>query len=368
MKIYKNANLKKITSFKLGGTSEYFAYARSTRDLIQLLSWAKKNNLLFLIVGDTSNLIFSNKKFLGIIIQIKFKYKKILKEDEKYVFIDVQAGLNWDKFVEFTVQKKYWGIENLSLIPGTVGATPVQNVGAYGQEVKNVIDKVYVYDFLKEKFKYLSNKNCKFSRRKSIFNSKKLNNLIIISVVFKLSKKNNPILTRKDLILKLSTKNFKKINQKLIRNAVINLRTSGKKLAMKKDGYTVGSFFAPAIIFKKNFFYTFIKVLINLGFLPASKIFLCRILFSNNDYFKLPMNIIFNSIIYSKFETKNFKMYKNNPSTLIHNGNGDSEELFTFIKSISKYIYKMSGLICFIEPKLIGFDKSGLKYIKLNNN
>lgn len=236
MNIKKNFSLSLYNSFRVNHNSSYFIEIESENKLLKFLEDEKYLNEDKLILGGGSNILFS-KDFDGVILFNKIKGIKILKEDDNHVYIRVGSGENWDQFVSFCVQKKYFGIENLSLIPGSVGAAPIQNIGAYGVEVKSFIENVkgiFIDNLKEEKF---DNKSCLFEYRNSIFKKKLKNKFFITSVDFKLNKKENFNLSYKDL--KGLDKHNLSIN--MLRNKIIKIRNS--KLPNPDEVGNAGSFF-----------------------------------------------------------------------------------------------------------------------------
>lgn len=236
MNIKKNFSLSLYNSFRVNHNSSYFIEIESENKLLKFLEDEKYLNEDKLILGGGSNILFS-KDFDGVILFNKIKGIKILKEDDNHVYIRVGSGENWDQFVSFCVQKKYFGIENLSLIPGSVGAAPIQNIGAYGVEVKSFIENVkgiFIDNLKEEKF---DNKSCLFEYRNSIFKKKLKNKFFITSVDFKLNKKENFNLSYKDL--KGLDKHNLSIN--MLRDKIIKIRNS--KLPNPDEVGNAGSFF-----------------------------------------------------------------------------------------------------------------------------
>lgn len=140
----ENVLLKEYTTMKTGGYARYFFYAKKTEDIKSAVVFAKEKKIPIFILGGGSNTIFSDKGFKGVVIKMEIDGVSFEEIDDKKVRVIAGAGVEWDKLVEETVNKNLYGLENLSLIPGTVGAAPVQNIGAYGVEVGDVIEWVEV--------------------------------------------------------------------------------------------------------------------------------------------------------------------------------------------------------------------------------
>jgi UDP-N-acetylmuramate dehydrogenase len=203
-------------------------------------SWKEEK---LLILGQGSNILFTGD-FDGLVIQPQVPGIFIIKEDRQNVWIEAGAGETWDDLVQFTVDYGFGGIENLSLIPGNVGAAPVQNIGAYGQEAGNVIEKVKGFDLQNGEIVEFSLAECEFGYRSSIFKSRLKNRIIITSVVFKLEKFPEFILGYGDVEKKASEKG--EISLATIREAIVEIRRS--KLPDVTELGNAGSFFKNPVV------------------------------------------------------------------------------------------------------------------------
>lgn len=243
MKIARNYSLKDNNTFLLDIYSKYFTSPKSPEELTQILESGILQENSVLIIGEGSNLLFTSN-YDGLIIKPKMLGIEIIEENIENVRVKVGAGEIWDNFVTWSVDRGFWGIENLSLIPGTVGSAPIQNIGAYGVEVKDTILKVEGIDTFNKVPKELTNEDCEFGYRTSIFKTDLKNQFIVSSVSFNLSKKENPLLEYRPL--KETFKQFKKPNLKKIRDAVISIRR--KKLPEINEIGSAGSFFKNPVI------------------------------------------------------------------------------------------------------------------------
>lgn len=241
MNILKNSSLHKLNSFGVKHKSKYLIEIKRKDDISSIISSKKLRNEKKIIVGGGSNILFT-KDFDGIVLLNKILGIDILDEDKDFIKIRVGSGENWDEFVSYCVENNYYGIENLSLIPGSVGAAPIQNIGAYGVEIKDFIDNVIGYDLEERKEKTYNREFCYFEYRNSIFKKEKKNKFFITHVDFILNKKPNYILNYKDL------NNLDKdtISLKSLRDKVIEIRNS--KLPNPNKLGNAGSFFKNPII------------------------------------------------------------------------------------------------------------------------
>ena len=241
MTIQENVSLSQYTTFKIGGPAKFFCLINSENELIEAIDFARQKNVPVFVIGGGSNLLVSDTGFSGLVI--KFDKKGFLMNDGT---ITAYAGEDWDNFVEETLRHGYCGLENLSAIPGTVGASPVQNIGAYGVEVSEFIESVFVYDLKNGKFQNLTKTECQFSYRDSIFKQQK-GRFIILKVTFRLKKDGVVNTEYKDLSDYFNKLNLERVpTPSEVRKAVIEIRHS--KLPDWQKWGTAGSFFKNPII------------------------------------------------------------------------------------------------------------------------
>lgn len=246
MDIHTNISLKNFTTMRLGGNARFMAEARTPDDIATIYKNAKKQGLPIFPIGEGSNVIASDKGFDGVIIHIKIPGFQIVSEDINSVVIKIGAGEKLDDIIAKTVKMRLSGLEAMSNIPGTVGAAPIQNVGAYGQEIADTFISLEAFDTRKASFVTLSRDDCKFGYRNSIFRSTDKNRYIVCSITLKLSK-NQPQPPFYDALQKYLEEN--KVNivtVDTIRQAIIAIRLD--KLPDPKTLPNSGSFFKNAIV------------------------------------------------------------------------------------------------------------------------
>jgi len=225
-----------------------FFTIRKKADIIEHLNELPPCEIL--VLGAGSNILFT-KSFKGCVIKNEIMGTEIIDEDNKSVKIRVGAGEDWNGFVNFAIDNNLAGIENLILIPGTVGASPVQNSGAYGQEVKDTILSVEAFDLQNLKEFSISNSDCKFSYRNSIFKQEIKNKMIITSVIFELKKTFTPNLTFDAITKLLLEKKIINPSMRQLANTIIEIRN--KKLPDYKVLSNCGSFFTNPYLNKNQF-------------------------------------------------------------------------------------------------------------------
>lgn len=248
VEVYKNYSLKNLNSFNVDVQADYYAAPKSIGQIQELIKEEQYKNVSRLVLGGGSNMLFT-RNFRGIVIHPQIKGISIEEETEDYVNLKVGAGENWDYFVEWAVNRDFAGIENLSLIPGNVGASPVQNIGAYGVEAKDYILKVDAVDLQYGTNRVFTNTDCDFAYRNSIFKNKLKDRYLISYVYFRLSKKPRFLLEYGKI--KDELKKFDVINLKTIRQSIINIREA--KLPDPTETPNAGSFFKNPVVSQQKF-------------------------------------------------------------------------------------------------------------------
>jgi UDP-N-acetylmuramate dehydrogenase len=250
MKLQQHVNLKPYNTFGITASAEYFAEIFSVDDLLQIINNKTLQHLPKLILGGGSNLLFT-KDFNGLIIKNSIKGIEKIKEDEQHVFIKAFAGEVWHDLVQYAIAHNYGGMENLSLIPGQVGAAPMQNIGAYGVELESVFDSLEAIDLQNGTTQIFTKEACGFGYRESIFKKEAKGKYCIVSVTFRLNKK--PVFNTSYGAIQdtLQQMGVAELNVKTISDAVIHIRTS--KLPDPKVLGNAGSFFKNPEIAKEQF-------------------------------------------------------------------------------------------------------------------
>jgi len=236
-------SLKNHNTFGVDANARFFVSCNSENEIVDFLSIHNKQELPLMILGGGSNILFTTD-FEGYIVHPNIKGIQVVHETDKEIIIKVGAGEDWDELVNYCVENGWGGIENLSLIPGNVGTCPIQNIGAYGVEVKDVITDVEAINIESLKKQVFKNEECEFGYRDSIFKRKLKGKQIITYVSFKLKKQPDFKLDYGNL--KEHLKQYKEINLTNIRKSVIEIRES--KLPKPEELGNAGSFFKNPIV------------------------------------------------------------------------------------------------------------------------
>ncbi len=249
MKVKLDYNLSKLNTFGISAKAEFFAEIHSELDIKEIFGTQEFKNNKKLFLGGGSNVLFT-KDFDGLVVLNKLKGIETLREDAESVLIKCMGGEIWHDLVVFSTERGLWGIENLSLIPGTVGAAPMQNIGAYGAELKDVLENVEAYSLESGVKRVFKTEECELGYRDSIFKNELKDKYFITAITLKLSKKEKKNITYKALYEYLEKNKIEVKNSKDISNAVATIRRS--KLPDPAIIPNAGSFFKNVFVESKE--------------------------------------------------------------------------------------------------------------------
>ena len=332
--IINNYSLKNHNTFGIDVKAKYFSTFNSVNKLKEILEINLHEKEKFFILGSGSNILLT-KDYDGFILHNKIEGISILKDNKNEILVEVGSGVVWHDFVMWSVNQKLSGIENLALIPGTVGASPVQNIGAYGMEVKDTITKVHTLEIKNKKIRIFSNKDCEFSYRNSIFKKEEERKFIITKVEFKLSKEHLNKTSYGEIEEEL--KNLKlKVAPASIARAVIKVRN--RKLPNPKVLGNSGSFFKNPII-KTSEFNTLKKEFPKMVGYTIS-----------NSQTKVAAGWLIDNAGLKGYRKADAGVHKNQALVLVNYGNASGTEIMNLAKEIQQKIKVKYGII--IEPEV----------------
>ncbi len=244
--IREQVELAPLTTIQIGGPARFFAAARSRPHLVALIDWARRHDHNFFILGGGSNLLFDDNGYDGLVIHMQLKGVTQQTTDRGKVRLRAAAGENWDAFVAHCVTQNLAGLTCLSGIPGCVGAAPIQNIGAYGQEVAQTLHQVEILDLDRNQTRILDNRECAFAYRDSIFKRALRNRAVVTAVSFDLTPNGRPTLAYPDLVKRLGAD----ATLTQVRETVLAVRREKSMVADPADpnARSCGSFFTNPII------------------------------------------------------------------------------------------------------------------------
>ena len=329
MDIKEDLSLKNYNTFGLDIKAKYFAEVFSNDELKELLSLDNYKSVPKFILGGGSNILFT-KDFEGLVIKISSGEIQIIKEDNDYVFVKASAGVIWHDLVLYCIERNFGGIENLSLIPGTVGAAPIQNIGAYGQELKNVfysLTGIFIDNLMEKNFQ---KDECQFAYRNSIFKKELKNKFIITDVILRLSK--HPIINISygTVEEELKKKNLDEITIKDVSEVICEIRRS--KLPDPAKIGNAGSFFKNPEISMQKFEDLKIKFPGIIGYNTA------------NNMVKISAGWLIESAGLKGKRVRNTGTHPKQALVIVNYGNATGKEILDFKNFIKEKILERFGI------------------------
>ncbi|MCG2418141.1 UDP-N-acetylmuramate dehydrogenase [Aequorivita sp. F47161] len=334
MRIEENKSLKHYNTFGIASNARYFVSVETVEELKQALS--KKPSKELFILGGGSNMLLTDD-LDAFVIHLNLKGIEIIKESDTEVFVKAMAGENWHEFVQYCIAQDYGGLENLSLIPGNVGTAPIQNIGAYGVELKDTFSSCNTLEIDTLKEREFTKAECAFEYRNSIFKNKAKGKYIITSVTFRLTKKNHKTsVSYGDIQKHLAAKNIENPSVRDISEAVIAIRQS--KLPDPNVLGNSGSFFKNPIVDSETF-QDFRRKFPEAPFYEVSP-----------TEFKIPAGWLIEKAGFKGQRFGDAGVHKNQALVLVNFGSASGKEIWQLAMAIQKKVKEMTGI--FIEPEV----------------
>lgn len=343
MDIQHNVSLKDYSTMRLGGNVSNVADIKNRQQLAEALAWAEERQLPVIMIGGGSNIYWQDEGFDGLLLVNKIPGFKIEKSEDGSFLVTAGAGEIWDEVVARTTKEGLSGIEALSLIPGTAGATPIQNVGAYGQDISQTLVSVEAYDIHSKKIVSIKAEDCALGYRSSRFKTTDKGRFYITAITMRLQKQNPEPPFYNSLQQYLDKHDIKKFTPQIIRDAVINIR----KQRMPDPVITAnnGSFFANPII--SNELLT--KLTASYGEIPNWPV--------GEDKVKLPAAWLIEKAGFKDFHDPETGMgtWPAQPLVLVNESAGSTAQLLKFRQKIINAVQEEFGIVLVQEPELLPF-------------
>ena len=337
MQIQKNISLKPYNTFGLDAIAKHYISVKSIEELQSVLKSDSYPNKF--ILGGGSNMLLT-KDIEDLVVHVNLKGIEVISENDNHIFVKANAGENWHEFVLWCLNHNLGGIENLSLIPGNVGTAPIQNIGAYGVELKDVFESCEVIDIKTSEIRTFNNKECKFGYRESVFKQEVKDQYIVINVTFKLTKNNHVLRTDYGAIT--SQLNEMKVTEPTIQdvsNAVIAIRQS--KLPDPKKIGNSGSFFKNPVISTKHFE----TLKLNFPDIPSYPI--------SETEVKVPAGWLIEKAGFKGKTLGNYGVHKNQALVLVNYGDANGKDILDLARLIQKTINRLFEITIETEVNII---------------
>ena len=348
--------LKNLTTFNIGGSAKYFIEIFSVKELLSALQFVWRNHLDLFVLGGGSNVLVHDRGFHGIVLKISMKGLDIIEEAEHNVLLKIAAGESWDSVVTQAVRAGWWGIENLSFIPGQVGALAIQNVGAYGQEAREVIESIEAYEIATGERLILTNQDCRFAYRSSIFNSTLRGKYLIANTFLRLKKHGKPNLKYQHLKNFLGRHSSPTLQE--IRTAVTTIRQS--KLPDPSQLGNAGSFFKNLQLTSREFeqMCQHVKNRFNAeALLKVRNIPQQRQANITTGIIKIPTALLLDICRLKGFQIGGAALYYKHPLIVVNaTGRATAYDVMNLTQEVRQIVYHDTGQTITPEPNLIGFN------------
>ncbi len=339
IEIQKNISLQLFNTFGIRATAKYFCVIKSELEYLTLIKHPIYKTEEQLFLGGGSNILFT-KDFNGLVIKNEIKGLAIVKEDDDNILLNVKSGEGWHELVMYCVSNDWGGIENLSLIPGTVGAAPMQNIGAYGVEMKDVIDTVEAIDVLTGEKKLFTNQECCFEYRESIFKNNVRGKFFISSITLSLTKKNHRLSVNYGAIKEtLNQLKIDTVTIQAISKVVIAIRQS--KLPDPTVLGNAGSFFKNPTITQTALDY--------IKNIDASVPYYT----TENQNVKIPAGWLIEQCGWKGKQIKNIGVHRHQALVLVNYGDGNGEDIYQLSNEIIESVKEKFNIILTREVNIV---------------
>jgi UDP-N-acetylmuramate dehydrogenase len=338
MEVKENYSLKQLNTFGIDVNARYFVELKDDQDVIRFVREKFWKGKKYLILDGGSNVLFTGD-FEGVVMKLSTKGIRVISQTDDIVEVNAKAGENWHDFVSWCISKNYGGLENLSLIPGNVGAAPIQNIGAYGVEQKDVFDELVAIEIATGKIRTFSKDECRFGYRNSVFKQELKNKYIILSVTYRLLKNPKFNISYGDLNRMFAGKRSEELTLKEIGDAVCHIRST--KLPDPEQIGNAGSFFKNPTI-SKDEYYDLLKKHPGLPGYPADQ-----------GQYKIAAGWMIDQLGWKGFRRGDAGVCETQALVLVNYGNAKGDEILELANEIKASVKLAFGLTLESEVNVV---------------
>jgi UDP-N-acetylmuramate dehydrogenase len=355
--------LKPYTTFKIGGPARYFARAASIEEFSKALELARRLSLPFFVLGGGSNILVSDNGFEGVVVHPTCRGIEILEEDANAVIVGVNAAEDWDNLVKCAVEHDWRGIENLSHIPGQAGAALVQNIGAYGQQVSDVLESAQVIRTETCAVLSLSAAGCDFGYRQSIFNTRARGEFIITRLLLRLVKHGRPQLDYPDVKAHFQRRSVEPPSLGEMRQAIISIRDQKFPFPRGEQGGNAGSFFKNLTLLESEYAALHARVQHNFPRCDLMRLEEIRNRFPTADRIRIPTAFLIEICGLKGYRVGGAQVNDAQPLVVLNQGGATAQDVIAVARHVRKTVWARTGMAIAIEPELVGFTKKEMDEI-----
>lgn len=351
----ENQPLKPFTTFKIGGPARVFVNVDSAADVVAALDLAERHSLPVFTLGGGSNILVSDNGLHALVLHPTRRGITVLSETGDLVRIRVEAGESWDNLVAFAVERDWRGIENLSHIPGQAGAALVQNIGAYGQQLGDVLESAEVMDLAARESRTLMRDECGLAYRRSIFNTDGKRRFLILGLVLDLSKAGPPSLHYPDVAAWVETLGRREPSLAEIREAIIHIRDKKFPFPVEERGGNAGSFFKNPVVRLDEYESLERSVREHFGSEGQNRLRRLPGRAQNADFIKISGALLIDLCGLKGSRIGGAAVNETQPLVILNMGGAIARDVLLLARHVRQTVFAKTGIALDIEPELAGF-------------
>jgi UDP-N-acetylmuramate dehydrogenase len=355
LEIQRGVSLKPYTTFKIGGRAKYFARAASVQEYREALDFACRRNLRVFVLGSGSNILVSDRGFNGLAIHPAQRGLAIASEDKASCTLRIAAAETWDDVVRYADERHWWGIENLSHIPGQAGAALVQNIGAYGQQLSDCLAQAEVLEIAGGQVCEFGAERCGLGYRRSIFNSTEKNRYVILGISLRLAKSGKADLRYPDVAAYFEERGNSAPSLAEIREAIIAIRDSKFPFPREEKGGNAGSFFKNLQLGEADFQKLQMYVQKNFPHHAQERLAEIRRRYVGPGPIKVPTAFLIDICGLKGLRHGHAQVNETQPLVLLNLGGATAHDVMSLARHVRRSVAERTGMAISLEPELVGF-------------
>jgi UDP-N-acetylmuramate dehydrogenase len=353
--LLRDQPLKPFTTFKIGGPARYFAGVASHDEFRAALAFVCREGLRLFVLGGGSNILVSDRGFDGLVIHPQGKGVALEHENEIQVGLRIQAAETWDDVVALAVTRGWHGIENLSHIPGQAGAALVQNIGAYGQQISDVFESAEVVEAATGNVRTVGAEDCEFGYRRSVFNTTRKGQLIILSLSLCLRKDGQPNLSYPDVGAYFADRKDSEPSLEEVRRAIITIRDRKFPFPREERGGNAGSFFKNLSLTPAEYERLHRNMQRSFSRTEVARLEEIRHRFLAQDQIKIPSAFLIDICGLKRASVGGAQVNEAQPLVILNQGGATAREVMELAQEIRRTVFARAGIAPTLEPELVGF-------------
>lgn len=355
MDFLTNEQLKPYTTFKIGGPARYFARVASAGEISQAIEFAASHQVPIFVLGGGSNLLVSDAGLDALVLHPVCERLTQKDEQDSGFQIRVEAGEPWDRVVEHAAANNAWGIENLSHIPGQAGAALVQNIGAYGQQLSNVLVSAEVADLASGRVRVMDRDECALGYRRSVFNTSQKGRFLILSLTLCLSRVPQPILAYPDVKAWFEARNNNDPSIDEIRAAIVSIRDRKFPYPVVERGGNAGSFFKNLALTEEDYGALDRRIRDQFGPAASDRLRALQSRSAAASGIRIPTAFLMDICGLKGFRLGGAQVNETQPLVLLNQGGATAHDVMTLARNVRQTLFTKTGVRVPIEPELAGF-------------